>query len=227
MTDGGIWILNLWLPNRKNAHINTLFKALTVLQYARALKSTRHGQNQAKEKNSDYWIEYFPFEKLFGRKLIILKTRAEHFFEGIVLPFMYFVGFLLNLFVDLTFPTPISKFSSLIVLYSDFHRFLHILSKNLSSKFFRWFHWYIIMSRRFFFQKVLASFFSFFLSCIVKYIASIFQVQTSLRVEIYVPFLYATKKPPLVGCCWMFPYLYQMTHLLETLLLNSWGEELM
>ena len=28
-----------------------------------AIKSARHGQFQEKEKNADYWIEYFPFEK--------------------------------------------------------------------------------------------------------------------------------------------------------------------
>ena len=33
-----------------------------------AQKSARRGQNQEKEKNSDYWIENFPFEKLFDGK---------------------------------------------------------------------------------------------------------------------------------------------------------------
>ena len=44
--------------------------------------SARHGQFQEKEKNADYWIGYFPFEKNFRRK--ILKpppnTQTSHTF---------------------------------------------------------------------------------------------------------------------------------------------------
>ena len=36
-------------------------------------KSARHGQKQEKEKYSDYWIEEFPFEKFFRRKITIGK----------------------------------------------------------------------------------------------------------------------------------------------------------
>ena len=32
------------------------------------LNSARHGQFQEKEKNADYWFEYFPFEKEFTTK---------------------------------------------------------------------------------------------------------------------------------------------------------------
>ena len=59
MGDSRIRIRNLWLPFRGE------IPRISNIQDTNAsadTKSARHGQNQEKKRNSDYWIEYFPFE---------------------------------------------------------------------------------------------------------------------------------------------------------------------
>ena len=57
MANSGIRTCNFWIPNR------------SVTLHIRIIRDTndyaRHRQNQEKEKDSDYWIEYFPFEYFF------------------------------------------------------------------------------------------------------------------------------------------------------------------
>ena len=56
MVDSGIRTHHLWLPNRGEPDT-----CIIQDNNSADLNSARHGQFQEKEKNADYWIEYFPF----------------------------------------------------------------------------------------------------------------------------------------------------------------------
>ena len=61
MAGNGIRSIHLWLPNRGDVRRFVLVKVLTALQ-----ESLRVMVNfRKRKKNADYWIEYFPFEKIF------------------------------------------------------------------------------------------------------------------------------------------------------------------
>ena len=76
MVDNGIWTSHLKLANRGDTR---------HMFYARhqrlcgLVNSARHGPFQDDKKNAEYWIEYFPFEKLFRLKLIKqIKFKITH-----------------------------------------------------------------------------------------------------------------------------------------------------
>ena len=45
------------------------------------MKSAHHGQNQEKERNSDYWIAYFPFKNFFDGKQEKTPTTGDQTFK--------------------------------------------------------------------------------------------------------------------------------------------------
>ena len=81
MANSGIRIHHLRLPNRGDTR-HMYYTSHQRLCNLRTHKTARHEQNQKKEKNAHNWIEYFPFEKVFRRKITENKNMAVHYKMG-------------------------------------------------------------------------------------------------------------------------------------------------
>ena len=74
MVDSGIQTLNLRIRSRGD----TRQCIMQDTNDSADTKSARHGQFQEIEKNTDYWIEYFPFEIFFStEKIYKLKNQTR------------------------------------------------------------------------------------------------------------------------------------------------------
>ena len=71
MEDSWIRARHLSFPNHGEAHTFVLIKVLTALQLS--LHVT--GNFRKREKNVDYWIEYFPSGNFFQRKVADVDSR--------------------------------------------------------------------------------------------------------------------------------------------------------
>ena len=75
MADSGIRTRSLWFPQCGDVHHICFIHDTNA---SAETKSACHEENQEKEKNSDYWIAYFPLEKISkeNNKWPIKKQRS-------------------------------------------------------------------------------------------------------------------------------------------------------
>ena len=69
MAKSGIETRQHRFSNRDDAQTYELFSTLTVLLCNKSSRHVKMRKRKKKNKNADYWIEYFPFEKYFRQKI--------------------------------------------------------------------------------------------------------------------------------------------------------------
>ena len=82
MADTVIRTLHYWLSNHGDAHTFVIIKVVTTLQWSLRVM----GSFTSKEKNANFWIEYFPFEKIFSTEI----KNGISDSPAIAAPYMFF-----------------------------------------------------------------------------------------------------------------------------------------